>query len=82
MNAASATPAVVFPTLFNLNNHHLQKLDKGLQVYYDKIKQEIMSLLPSDGFPSHLNLKDQGRFFVGYYHQNAKFFEKQNTENE
>ena len=30
-NAASATPAVVFPTLVNLAQKHLKKLDGGLR---------------------------------------------------
>ena len=28
----------------------------------------------ADGFPTHLDLQDQGRFFVGYYHQRQDFF--------
>lgn len=79
MNAASATPAMVFPTLFNLHTHHLQKLNEGTQVYYEKVKREIMENLPSTGFPSHLSLNDQGRFFVGYYHQTQKLWEGKNT---
>jgi len=27
-------------------------------------------------FPKHLNLDDQGQFFLGYYHQNQKNYEK------
>lgn len=74
MNSASATPATVFATILNLSTHHLEKLPMGLQVNYEKLKQEIMSKLTSDGFPAHLDLQDQGRFFVGYYHQRQDFF--------
>ena len=29
-----------------------------------------------DDFPPHLNLADQGRFAIGYYHQRQAFFTK------
>ncbi len=74
MNSASATPAMVFSTILNLSSHHMEKLNNGKQVYYEKLKQEIVSKLDADGFPAHLSLQDQGRFFVGYYHQRQDFF--------
>lgn len=74
MNSASATPAMVFSTILNLSNHHLEKLNTGRQVYYEKLKQEIFSKLDANGFPTHLNLQEQGRFFVGYYHQRQDLF--------
>ena len=74
MNSASATPATVFATILNLSVHHLEKLSAGGQIKYEKLKQEIISKLDADGFPAHLSLHDQGRFFVGYYHQRQDFF--------
>lgn len=83
MNSASATPAAIFSTILNLSMHHLEKLNAGSQIYYEKLKQEIVSKLDADGFPAHLDLQDQGRFFVGYYHQRQDFFTaKENKENE
>lgn len=76
MNAASATPASVFATMLNLSSHHLEKLNGGRQVYFEKLKQEIIDHMPADGFPTHLDLQDQGRFFVGYYHQRQDLFAK------
>ncbi len=76
MNSASSTPSVVFPTILNLSSQHAEKLSEGSKIFYEKIKQEIISKLSSDGFPAHLNLQDQGRFFVGYYHQRQDFFTK------
>lgn len=80
MNSASATPATVFATILNLSTHHLEKLNTGGQVFYEKLKQEIFSKLSADGFPAHLDLQDQGRFFVGYYHQRQDFFIGKETE--
>ena len=37
--------------------------------------------MPADGFPAHLNSQDQGRFFVGYYHQRQDFFTKKEDIN-
>lgn len=70
MNAASSTPAAVFPTILKLSNSHYGKLakdKKGLANFYDNQKKEIMALIQD--FPSTLALNDQGRFFLGYYHQ-------------
>lgn len=83
MNSASATPAMVFATILNLSTHHLDKLNCGRQVFYEKLKQEIISKLDANGFPTHLDLQAQGRFFVGYYHQRqALFSSKENNETE
>ena len=74
MNAASATPSAVFATILNLSVHHSEKLDEGRKIYFEKLKQEILDKVSADGFPTHLDLQDQGRFFVGYYHQRQDFF--------
>ena len=74
MNAASATPSAVFATILNLSIHHSEKLDERRRIYFEKLKQEILDKVSADGFPTHLDLQDQGRFFVGYYHQRQDFF--------
>lgn len=72
--AASSTPVAVFTTLLRLKNHHLPKLSKGRGVNFEKLLAEIMAGVTD--FPAHLNLPDQGRFAVGYYHQRQAFFTK------
>ena len=70
MYAASSTPSAVYPTILKLSNSHYSKLakdKKGLAIYFDNQKKEIMAQI-SD-FPDTLDLSDQGRFFLGYYHQ-------------
>lgn len=76
MNSASTTPAAVFATIMNLSSHHAEKLNPGRMVYFEQLQQEIVDKLPADGFPAHIDLQDQGRFFVGYYHQRQDFFTK------
>lgn len=81
MNAASSTPSAVYPTILKLSNSHYSKLakdKKGLAIYFDNQKKEIMAQI-SD-FPDTLDLSDQGRFFLGYYHQ-KNHEENKETEN-
>lgn len=81
MNSASSTPSAVFATILNLSAHHSEKLNEGAKIFYEKIKQEIIAKLPADGFPTHLDLQEQGRFFVGFYHQRQEFFTSKKEEN-
>jgi CRISPR-associated protein Csd1 len=75
-SAASATPVSVFPRLIRTYQHHLSKLNGGAKVNRDKLVQEILASISSEGFPSQLSLKKQGIFAIGYYHQRKDFFTK------
>jgi CRISPR-associated protein Csd1 len=79
-DAASATPVSVFTTLLRLKNHHLGKLKPGRATQMEKLVGEIMAGI--DDFPRHLNLPDQGRFALGYYHQRQAFFTKRDHDTE
>ena len=82
MNSASSTPAAVFSTILNLSNHHVENLkNEGRKIYFEKLKQEIISKIDADGFKAQLDLQDQGRFFIGYYHQRQDFFTKNEDNN-
>ena len=71
--AACATPVTVFTNLLRLKNHHLAKLEnKGRVVNFERLLGEIMGKLQD--FPAHLDLHEQGRFAIGYYHQRQAFF--------
>ena len=77
--SASATPVVAFPHLMTLKNHHLAKLDnRGESVNLEKRVAQIIDGL--EDFPAHLDLADQGRFAIGYYHQRQDFFTKKETD--
>lgn len=76
-SAASATPGIVFPRIIRMSQHHLSKLgtnSPGSKVHHEKQIQEICGRI--DGFPSHLNLNDQGLFALGYYHHRQNIFTK------
>lgn len=68
MNTAMTRPLVVFPTIIANSNYYLDKLSKiG---WIETLKEEIINKFDdNEGFPPHLDLKEQGLFFIGYYHQ-------------
>lgn len=80
-NSACATPGQVFPTLIKLAQNHLNKLENGLNVYYDKRLADLCGRL-TESLPKHLTLEEQGVFQLGYYHQRqALFTKKEDKEN-
>lgn len=82
--AASGTPSTVFGNLMRLKNHHLSKLENvGRRIFFEKLLGEIIEGIEAKiAFPTHLNLEDQGRFAIGYYHQMQKFFTKKTDNND
>lgn len=79
-NSASATPSRVFPTLINLAQKHLRKLDKGLDISYSKQLTDLTAKL-GETFPDRLSLPQQGAFQLGYYHQTqARYTKKEERE--
>lgn len=72
--AACAAPVTVFANLLRLKNHHLAKIEnKGRVINFEKLLGEIMGRL--NDFPAHLDIQEQGRFAIGYYHQRQAFFQ-------
>lgn len=73
--AACSAPVTVFGTLMRLKNHHLAKIEnRGRVVNLERLLGEITGRF--NDFPTHLNLREQGRFAIGYYHQRQDFFTK------
>ena len=70
-NSASATPAIVFPQLINLAQKHLNKLDGGLFVYYDKQITELSNRI-TQTLPTRMSLAEQSAFQLGYYHETQR----------
>ena len=79
--SASAVPFSVFPRLLSGAKHHLSRLRKdkgGMAVNLDKDLGGIITKLP-ETFPRHLNIEEQGRFAIGYYHQKQRYFATKET---
>lgn len=79
-SSAATRPAVVFPKLLSLSQHHLAKLDDKTAFFMDKEVTEIIGMMGSV-FPSHLTIKEQGVFMLGYYQQKNQRFEKKAAAN-
>jgi CRISPR-associated protein Csd1 len=76
--AASATPAHVFPLLLRGVQDHLSKIRKtkpGLAVKYEKAMADVVDGLGAD-LPPALDMKSQGLFAIGYYHQRSALYAK------
>ncbi len=76
--SASATPAHVFPLLLRGVQDHLSKIRKskpGLAVKYEKAMADVVAGLGAD-LPATLNMKSQGLFAIGYYHQRSALYAK------
>ncbi|PZX44643.1 CRISPR-associated protein Csd1 [Roseinatronobacter thiooxidans] len=80
---ASANPARVFPLLMRGYEHNRSGLMKvtdqrrGSGVKADRAVSAILELLDgAQDLPTSLNMDDQGKFFVGFYHQWNAFFQK------
>lgn len=78
-NSACGTPAMVFPTLINLAQKHLNKLPRGQEVYYQQQLTDLLGRI-HESYPLHLSLPDQGAFQLGYYHQMQKRYAKKSEE--
>ncbi len=77
-NAASATPASVFPLLGNLAAKHQRVLgrdNKGAAVNLEK-KLQSLSTIIGEAYPTRLNLQQQGSFQLGYYFENQARYQK------
>ena len=73
--SASSTPRRIFPSLLRMSQNHLSDARKSVEKrdhvnHTDsEIKQVMDGLEAHVPFPTILNLDDQGRFIVGFYHQ-------------
>lgn len=79
--SACATPAVVFPRLMKMAQHHAAKIPQKRGDWFQRQIQDIVNGLDAaNAFPSTLSLEQQGLFSVGYYHQRADRFVSKATE--
>lgn len=74
-NSAAATPAIIFPRLTQLAQAHLRKLSVAQKIWYEQQLVALHEKLP-ETLPARLSLAEQESFFIGYYHQTQKRFEK------
>lgn len=77
-DAASTTPARVFPLLVRLNGHHARRIGRrrgrGLMTYWEKRLGDVLGRVRE--IPVSLSGEDQALFMLGYYHQNNDLYRK------
>ncbi len=78
--SACATPASVFPVLLRMAHHWTSKADYGY--VSERRIQDLMNLLDARPFPTRFTLDEQGVFILGYYHQRAAFYQKDDSNNQ
>lgn len=72
--SASTAPASVFGVLIRNAQAHLAKIRKEHRGRFEALQRELEDILVQiapDGFPQTLDLRRQGLFAIGYYHQRA-----------
>ena len=81
IGSASTRPSLVFPQLLKNAQFHVSKCSKqhpGYDIRFAKLTGEIVADMQT--FPSILSLDDQGRFMLGYYHQNLVLYQRQSDD--
>ncbi|WP_448344056.1 type I-C CRISPR-associated protein Cas8c/Csd1 [Desulfovibrio piger] len=81
IGAASTRPCLVFPQLLKTAQFHISKRAKqhpGYDIRFSRLVSEIMDGMTA--FPPVLSLEDQGRFMLGYYHQNKALYPQKTAD--
>ena len=81
IGAASTRPCLVFPQLLKTAQYHISKRAKqhpGYDIRFSRLVSEIMDGMTA--FPPVLSLEDQGRFMLGYYHQNKALYPQKTAD--
>ena len=93
LNAAMATPRTVFPTLMQLNQKHISKThnyylsgkisDVWNMLAIQSFESEKRARNADDAksvFPATMNANAQGKFILGYYHENKDLYTKKEAK--
>ncbi|MFR9546486.1 MAG: type I-C CRISPR-associated protein Cas8c/Csd1 [Rikenellaceae bacterium] len=73
----SVTPAALYNRVFSLSANYFRRIPgQGTQVYLKNLLSEVTDKISAKGVPMRLSLEDQGRFALGYQHQNQLFYTK------
>ncbi len=79
----SVNPAALFNRVISLSTNYFRRIPRqGTQIYLKTLFAEVADKISVEGVPVRLSLEDQGRFALGYQHQNQSFYTKKETEDE
>ena len=73
--SASVAPRMVFPQLFRLSQHFIEK------AVYGKVRNKEITEIGYDisDLPAHMNIDKQGLFSIGYYHQHQDYYKSKES---
>ncbi|MFR9603580.1 MAG: type I-C CRISPR-associated protein Cas8c/Csd1 [Rikenellaceae bacterium] len=73
----SVTPAALYNRVFTLSANYFRHIPQlTTQRHLKNLLSEVVDKISMEGIPLHLSLEDQGRFALGYQHQNQLFYTK------
>lgn len=72
--AAMTGPGLVIGKLSQLSQYHLAKLDRGVEIFFEKKLTEIYQSMGEEEIPTALTMKQQTEFALGYYQQKAEIY--------
>ena len=79
--SACSNPSAIFPLLIRLSQHHQRKLGEGSKRYYDGMIEKLHNKIHEE-LPAHFDLKEQGAFYLGYYHQRQDLYTSKESKEE
>jgi CRISPR-associated protein Csd1 len=77
--AYSSSPSTMVNSFLKNSTYHLNKLQKGKRIFFDKLIGEIMENI-RDNIPNSLSIDNQAILGIGYYHQKNSFYKKNKGE--
>ncbi len=79
----SVTPAALYNRVFSLSVNYFRRIPRqGTQIYLKNLLSEVADKISVEGVPMRLSLEDQGRFALGYQHQNQSLYTKKEAGDE
>ncbi len=77
-NAAATTPNMAFQKLFSLSEYHMRKLKRDYPGIAFNLSREKCSIIEkiTKGIPARFTADESNAFYLGYYHQTQKRYEK------
>jgi CRISPR-associated protein Csd1 len=83
LNSAATTPKNIFSKLFPLSEYHMKKLTRDKPGLAQTLKAEKVSLVSmiDASIPARFTQDETNCFYVGYYHQTARYQKKEDTKN-
>lgn len=76
--SAASTPSSIFQKLFQLSEYHMRKLERDKPWFAHRLSRERTCIMSEvkETIPSRFTAEESNSFYIGYYHQMQKLYEK------